>query len=188
MHPQLRDVFPTPTDLARVLRSGVRNADSLKVTGPIREAVEDRLKQMSAGSAIIASTPPPPTGGSHVQFLDHVDLGTEGVFPVMRMNQWVIWWGIYLWGAQEQAQQVWNAMREIGLVEAGWSVEQGTGGPDIPPEVWGTGGFFRAFKRLTVQQVDQLETLEVLVSQIASDLWWWHQRLQQLKLLAQFVK
>lgn len=188
MHAQVRDVLPTPADLARVLREGVRSAASLEVTGPIREAVEDRLKQMSAGSAIIASTPPPPTGGSHVQFLDHVDLGTEGLFPVMRMNQWVIWWGIYSWGSEEQAEKITNAAREIGLVEAEWSVEHGTGGPDMPAAVWGTGGFFRAFKRLTVQQLDQLETLEVLVSQIASDLWWWHQRLQQVKLLAQFVE
>jgi len=183
-----RAELPAAADLARALREGVRSAASLEVTGPIREAVEDRVKQMSAGSAIIASTPPPPTGGSHVQFLDHVDLGTEGLFPVMRMNQWLIWWGIYSWGTEEQAEKISNAAREIGLVEAGWSVEHGAGGPDMPAAVWGTGGFFRAFKRLTVQQVEQLETLEGLVSRIANDLWWWHQRLQQVKLLAQFVK
>ncbi len=179
--------LPTPVDLARVLRAGVRTPESLGVTGPIRKEVKRRLEEISGGTAAITSGEPPRTGGSNVQFLDHADVGSEGLRPVMRMNQWVIWWGVCSWGEEAQAEQVWNAVRDIGLVEPGWSVERGSGGPDMPRAAWGTGGYVRVFKRLTVQQVEQLETLEGLVSRIASDLWWWHQRLEQVKSLALFI-
>lgn len=183
MNPEVRDVLPTPIDLARVLRAGVRNADSLKVTGPIREAVDDRLRRLGRGAVGNVRSAPQPTGGSRVQFLDRVDLGTRGIFPVMRLNRLAIWWGAYLWGAKKDAEKAFIAIRGLSVVGPEWSLEHGTGDAETRRDVWPGGAFFRAFKRLTADQVEELETLEELLSEIATDLWWWHRRLNQASLL-----
>lgn len=180
--------LPTPDDLARVLRAGVRNSESLRVTAPIREAVADLLKSLSDGAVLPAHAGTPDKEGTQVQFLDRIDLGSEGLFPTMRMNRWVLWWGIHFWGKEEHADEVFSAARWIGLGSHGWPLERGTGGPDTSPDVWGTGGYVRAFRRLTAEQLEELPTLEGLLSQIAADLWWWHQRLEQVKVLASFLK
>lgn len=180
--------LPTPADLARVLRAGVRNAESLKVTAPVSKAVADRLKTLSGGAKVAVRIDTPDKEGTQVQFLDRVDLGSEGLFPAMRMNRWVLWWGIQFWGTEEQADQVLDAARAVGLGNPNWRFEGGTGGPDMPPDVWGTGGYVRACRRLTAEQVEQLPTLEGIVSQIAADLWWWYERLEQVRVLASFLK
>jgi len=180
--------LPTPADLARVLRAGIRNAQSLAVTGPIREAVADQLKNLSGGTAVPARFGAPAQEGTQVQFLDRVDLCKEGLFPTMRMNRWVLWWGIHFWGKEAQADEVFNAARWVGFGGQGWPLDRGTGDPYASPDVWGTGGYVRAFRVLTAEQVEELPTLEGLVSQIAADLWWWHQRLEQVKVLARFLK
>jgi len=181
-------VLPSPADLARVLRAGVRNAQSLEVTAPVREAVADRLKNVSDGAVVPARAGTPPQEGTQVQFLDRVDLGKEGLFPAMRMNRWVLWWGIHFWGKEEEADEVFNAARWVGLGSHGWPLDRGTGDPYASPDVWGTGGYVRAFRVVTAEQVEELPTLEGLVSQIAADLWWWHQRLEQVRALASFLK
>jgi len=180
--------LPTPADLARVLRGGVRNAESLAITGPIREAVADRLNSLSRGELVPARAEVPAKEGTQVQFLDRVDLGKEGVFPAMRMTRWVLWWGIHFWGKEAEADEVFNAARWVGLGSHGWPLDRGTGDPYASPDVWGTGGYVRAFRVLTAEQVEELPTLEGLVSQIAADLWWWDQRLKQVKVLASFLK
>jgi len=179
--------LPTPADLARVLRGGVRNAESLAITGPIREAVADRLNSLSRGELVPARAEVPAKEGTQVQFLDRVDLGKEGLFPTMRMNRWVLWWGIHFWGTEEKADEVLNAVQLLGLCGHGWPLERGTGDPYTSPDVWGTGGYVRASRSLTAEQVEELPTLEGLVSQIAADLWWWHQRLECVSILASFV-
>ena len=181
--------LPTPADLARVLRGGVRNAESLAITGPIRVAVADRLKsRLSAGAILPARAGAPAQEGTHVQFLDRLDITASRLFPTMRMNAWVLWWGIHFWGTEEKADELLNAARSVGLDSHGWALERGTGDPETSPGVWATGGYVRAFRRLTAEQVEELPTLEGLVSQIANDLWWWHQRLEQVKALASFLK
>ena len=183
MSPQVRDVLPTPADLARVLRAGLRNADSLKVTGPIREAVDDRLRRLSGGTVGNVRSAPQPTGGSRVQFLDRVDLGTRGVYPVMRFNSSVVWWGAFAWGKRQDTEEIFNLVGQLDLDRDVWLLEHESGCPEIPSDVSLNGWFFRAFKRLTEAQIEQLETLEGLVVEIATDLWWWHQRLNEANLL-----
>jgi hypothetical protein len=180
--------LPTPSALARVLRAGVRSAESLTITTPIRAGVADRLEVLSGGSVAPAHAGTPDKEGSQVQFLDRIDLGTEGLFPTMRMNRWVLWWGMHFWGKQAEAQEVFNAARWIGLETDAWRLERGSGGLDISPDVWWSGGHVRAARKLTAEQVEELPTLEGLVSQIAADLWWWHQRLEHVKTLASFLK
>jgi hypothetical protein len=180
--------LPTPADLARVLRGGARNAESLATTGPIREAVAARLNSLSSGAAVPARAGVPADQGTRVQFLDRIDLGTEGLFPAMRMNRWVLWWGIHFWGKREQADELFSAARWVGLDTHGWPLERGTGDPHTSPDVWGTGGHVRAVRELTAEQVEELPTLDGLVSQIAADLWWWQQRLEQAKVLAGYLK
>lgn len=58
----------------------------------------------------------------------------------------------------------------------------------MPADAWATGGYVRACRRLTAEQVEELPTLDGLASQIADDLWLWHQRLEQVNLLADDIK
>ena len=72
--------LPTPADLARVLRAGARNAGSLEVTGPVRQAVADRLKSLSAGAVVPAHAGTPDKEGTQVQFLDRLDVTANRLF------------------------------------------------------------------------------------------------------------
>ena len=180
--------LPTPADLARVLRAGVRNAESLKVTAPVRRAVADRLNRLSQGAVVPARADVPDQEGTQVQFLDRLDLTKNRVFPTMRMNRSVLWWGIHFWGKQVEADEVFNAARWVGLDTDGWALELGARDPDTSADVWPSGGHVRAVRKLPAEQVEELPTLEELVSQIAADLWWWHQRLEQVKVLADWIR
>ena len=180
--------LPTPADLARVLRGGVRNAESLAITGPIREAVADRLIAECGGAVEIARAGAPGKEGSHVQFLDCIDLGKEGLFPTLRFNRLIAWWGINFCGGRDEVDILFDALQSVGLSNLRWPVDRGTGVPEAPLDVWRGGGYVRAFRHLTAGQVEDLATLDGLVSGMASDLWWWHQRLEQVKVLASFLK
>ena len=179
--------LPTPADLARVLREGARNQESLKATAPVRKAVANRLNDLSGGTVVPARTDVPSKEGTHVQFLDSLDVTTKRLFPILRFNPSVVWWGIYFWGKQEEADQVFNAVQSLGLSNTGWRLERGTGVPEMPPSVSLRGMYLRAFSDVTADQVEELPTLEGLVSQIAADLWWWYQRLDQVMVLAKWI-
>ena len=180
--------LPNPPDLARVLRAGVRNAASLKVTAPVREAVVDRLEGVSDGAVVPAHAGIPDKEGTQVQFLDRLDVTANRLFLTLRMNRGVVWWGIYFRGDRAEIDTVFDAVRSLGLSNAGWRLERDTGGPELPSSVWPGGRYVRAFRGMTADQVEELPTLEGLVSQIAADLWWWHQRLEQVKVLASFLE
>lgn len=180
--------LPSPIDLARVLRAGVRTPESLAVTGPIREALKRALEDISQGSVTITTGEPPRVWGSNVQFLDYADAGAQGLRPVMRINEGALWWGVYFWGGQRDAENLSTGFRELQLAPSEWHLEHGTGGPEIPSVVWPGGGFFRAFKSLRPDQLEEMATLNGLVSDIAADLWWWQQRLDLVKSVASFVR
>jgi hypothetical protein len=179
--------LPRPADLARILRAGVRDSESLAVTAPVRKAVAERLTTLSRGAVVPARADVPAKEGTQVQFLDRLDLTSTRLFPTMRMNRWVLWWGIHFWGKEEEADDLFAAARTVGLQTEGWTFERGTGDPDLSADMWGTGGYVRACRRLSPEQVGELATLDGLVSQIAEDLWWWYQRLEQVKVLATFL-
>jgi hypothetical protein len=179
--------LPSPGDLARVLRAGARNQESLKVTAPVRKAVANRLNSLSGGTLVPARATVPAKEGTRVEFLDRLDLTKGRLFPTMRMNRSAIWWGIHFWGKQEEADDLFAAARIVGLETDGWALERGTGDPEMPADMWNTGGYVRSCRRLTAEQVDELLTLDELVSQIAGDLWWWYQRLEHVMVLAKWI-
>ena len=180
--------LPTPADLARVLRAGVRNPESLNVTAPVREALVDRLEGVSDGAVVPAHAGIPDKEGTQVQFLDRLDVTANRLFLTLRMNRGVVWWGIYFRGNRAEIDTVFDAVRSLGLSNTGWKLERDTGGPELPPSVWRSGRYVRAFRRMTADQVEELPTIEDLVSQIAADLWWWHQRLEQVKVPAEWIR
>ena len=179
--------LPTPADLARVLREGARNQESLKATAPVRKAVANRLNDLSGGTVVPARTDVPSKEGTHVQFLDSLDVTTKRLFPILRFNPSVVWWGIYFWGRRVDVDAVCNAVQSLGLSNTGWRLDRDTGVPEMPPSVSLRGMYVRAFTDVTADQVEELPTLEGLVSQIAADLWWWYQRLDQVMVLAKWI-
>jgi hypothetical protein len=154
----------------------------------VKKAVANRLKSLSGGTVVPARTSVPAKEGTQVQFLDRLDVTKNRLCPTMRMNRSVLWWGVHFWGKQEEAHEVFNAAQMVGLDTGGWALERGTGDPDTSPDIWSTGGHVRAHRKLSAEQVEELTTLDGLVSQIAADLWWWYQRLERIRVLADWIQ